>query len=278
MTPTALAPQRPVALLLHGLCSTPDELLSVHSALKHAGYPCLPVHIPGYSFEPERQRQLQQPHQQWLASVQQHVLALQAQGQRVVLIGISAGATLALASALAYPGAHAGLVLLSTPLRLDGWAIPAYQFLLPLALYTPLGRWWRYRESPPYGVKNERLRAWIASELAQRRVSSAGAAVIEVGHLREHHRLQRYVRRHLAHLQAPLTLAMHAREDEIASLRNLDLLVRHVPPAVLHTLVLENSYHMISMDNDRHAVCRKVLDFMALVQQQVEDAAAANNR
>ena len=107
-------------------------------------------------------------------------------------------------------GAHSrSAVGMSTTLRFDGWAIPRTQFLLPLAFYTPLGRLWQYRERPPYGVKNERVRAWIERELRHRKVSRAGSSVIGVGHLREHDRLIRHVRRNLGNVQCDNVLALH---------------------------------------------------------------------
>jgi carboxylesterase len=51
---------------------------------------------------------------------------------------------------------------MSTTLRYDGWAIPPWHFL-PLALYTRSGGCGN--KEKPHGVKNERIRAWIAREL-----------------------------------------------------------------------------------------------------------------
>lgn len=249
-------------LLLHGLCSTPDELLSVRHALHAAGCTVHAPSIPGYSFDPDAAIQRAGTYGQWLEAVAAEVATLRRSHARVVLVGISAGASLALGGAILCGAQVDGLVLLSTTLQFDGWAIPRTQWLLPLALYTPLGRWWKYRERPPYGVKNERVRAWIARELQQRRISRAGAAVIGIQHLREHDRLIRHVRRHLGRVCCPEVLAIHAREDEVASLANLELLARGLDSTVLRTVVLDNSYHMISIDNDRHQVASETTAFV----------------
>jgi carboxylesterase len=143
------------------------------------------------------------PYERWIDAIQAQVKALRAQHDRVMLVGISAGSSLALGAAIRCGGDVDALVLMSTTLRFDGWAIPRTQFLLPLAFYTPLGRLWQYRERPPYGVKNERVRAWIERELRHRKVSRAGSSVIGVGHLREHDRLIRHVRRNLGTCNAP---------------------------------------------------------------------------
>lgn len=253
-------------VLLHGLCSTPDELMPLHGALRTAGYAVSALTVPGYSFDAGLPLQRASRYPQWIAEVESQVLRLHRKHRRVVVAGISAGATLALGAAIRCGTGIDGLLLLSTPLRTDGWAIPRTRMLLPLALYTPLGRFWQYREAPPYGVKNERVRSWIARELQQRKVSRAGSAVLGVDHLREHDRLVRHVRARLSQVRCREVLAIHAREDEVASLSNLDLLSRGLSACGhLRTIVLGNSYHMVSIDNDRQQVATEAVNFAARV-------------
>ena len=259
MVPPAV--QRTAVVLLHGLCSTPDELLTVQSALRSRGYPVHPMSIDGYSFNAELPLQHAAPFEHWLDAIEAHVKALRRQHDRVMLIGISAGSSLALGAAIRCGSDVDALVLMSTTLRFDGWAIPRTQCLLPLAFYTPLGRFWQYRERPPYGVKNERVRAWIERELRHRKVSRAGSSVIGVGHLREHDRLIRHVRRHLNSVQCDNVLALHAQQDEVASVANLDILARGLRCRAFRTVVVANSYHMITIDNDRQQVVHETVSF-----------------
>ena len=264
---------RPVTVcLVHGLCSTPEELFPLQSALRRAGHEVRALTIAGYSFEADRQPQRWTPHSEWTRVVAQEVQALQQAQQLVVLVGLSAGANVVLAATMALLKPVDGLVLMSTPLRVDGWAVPWYQFLLPLALYTPAGRFWQYREKPPYGVKDERVRRWIEHQLAERKVSSAGAAVIGVDHLREHDRLRRQVRRDLARVKAKRALLLHAREDEVASLSNLRLLESQLPVPHRRSVILENSYHMITIDHDRPQVVQETLQFVNMFSSEAADA------
>ncbi|MCD9437189.1 alpha/beta hydrolase, partial [Klebsiella pneumoniae] len=55
------------------------------------------------------------------------------------------------------------------------------------------------------------------------------------------------------------TLIIHAREDELTSLRSAETLQANLPHA--RTVVLENSYHMICVDNDRDQVAAELLGF-----------------
>ncbi len=254
-------------LLLHGLCSTPDELMPVEGALRKAGHRVLPLRVDGYSFEAGLVEQRASGWRQWVHAVALEVRREHAQGQRVVLVGISAGAALALATAMHCADAIAGLVLMSTTLRYDGWAVPRHHFLMPLALYTPIGRFWRYKEREPYGVKNPRVRRWIERELAARRVSRAGAAVIGVPHLREHDRLRRLVTRRLASFACPPVLALQALEDEVASPSNVALLQRRLRTPSFRAVLLPDSHHMITIDNDRQQVIAETLRFVTGLAQ-----------
>ncbi|MBV8619871.1 MAG: alpha/beta fold hydrolase [Curvibacter sp.] len=268
-SPLPETPRRLAVVLLHGLCSTPDELLSVNGPLRQLGCTVVPLRIEGYSFDADHPDGAAQPFESWVAQVHACVLALRQQHERVVLVGISAGANLALASAMDPSNRPDGVVLMSTTLRYDGWAIPPWHFLLPLALYTPIGRLWRYRERPPYGIKNERIRAWIERELEARRVSAAGSATLGVSHLKQHDRLIRHVRRHLARVCCPRMLALHAEEDEVASPKNLEILANGLSLSAidLQTVIVCNSYHMISIDNDRQKVVRETVDFVRAILQ-----------
>lgn len=251
-------------VLLHGLCSTPDELLSVNGPLRQLGCSVVPLQIAGYSFDAAHPEAPAQRFEHWVRAVHACVRQQRESHQRVVLVGISAGAGLALSAAMDPATPVDGLVLMSTTLRYDGWAIPPWHFLLPLALYTPIGRLWQYKEKPPYGVKNERIRAWIARELENRRVSRAGSATLGVSYLRENDRLLRRLRRHLGQVICPHILALHAEEDEVASPDNLRLLAVGLSsaPVSLKTVTVRNSFHMISIDNDRQQVVRETVDFV----------------
>jgi carboxylesterase len=58
---------------------------------------------------------------------------------------------------------------------------------------------------------------------------------------------------------------MHAREDEITSLRSVDELFESLRLKDKELAVLENSYHMITIDNDRHQVARLLEQFVRKV-------------
>ena len=54
---------------------------------------------------------------------------------------------------------------------------------------------------------------------------------------------------------------MHAREDELTSLRSANFLVEKIGGGRARMVVLEDSYHMVCVDNDKEIVARNVLEF-----------------
>ena len=63
-------------------------------------------------------------------------------------------------------------------------------------------------------------------------------------------------------MQALLARAavMHARDDDVASLRNAQLIERRVK-APVETVILDDSYHMITVDQQRRLVIEKSASF-----------------
>jgi carboxylesterase len=70
--------------------------------------------------------------------------------------------------------------------------------------------------------------------------------------LAEFYRLSFLVRRQLRSIHTPC-LVVHAVDDDVASLRNVRMVVRGVRGPV-ETVLLENSYHMVTVDQERDKV------------------------
>ncbi len=67
---------------------------------------------------------------------------------------------------------------------------------------------------------------------------------------------------------------MHATEDDIASVENARLVERGVSGPV-EMLLLENSYHMITVDRERRVLIDRSADFFSQVAATFEPAARA---
>jgi carboxylesterase len=60
-------------------------------------------------------------------------------------------------------------------------------------------------------------------------------------------------------------LALHARDDEVAGPRNLKILESRLDSQAFRALWLEDSHHMITIDNDRQLVARATVQFVDTV-------------
>ncbi|MDD5250937.1 MAG: alpha/beta fold hydrolase [Rhodocyclaceae bacterium] len=247
----------PAVLLLHGLWSTPSEMQPVAHALRRAGCRVEMPEIPGYTYAAGTKTR---PWRDWLQAALAAFDGLAAEHDSVFVGGLCVGGMLALAVAARRPGKLAALCVLSPSVFYDGWGLPWLTRLRHIGYYTPFRYFWKVPEQEPFGVKNPLIRRWIAREMAQRKVSAAGAASLPLAGLHEAERLLAFVKRSLADIAAP-TLIIHAREDEISTLRSPHYLLERLGSRIKQLLVLENSYHMVTLDNERQQVVAAITDF-----------------
>ena len=57
------------------------------------------------------------------------------------------------------------------------------------------------------------------------------------------------------------TMIIHSREDDFHSLRSVDLLERQLGSSVKEKLILDNSYHVVTMDYQKATVAAEVTRF-----------------
>ncbi|KVU27901.1 alpha/beta hydrolase [Burkholderia ubonensis] len=242
-------------LMLHGLSSSPLEFRYLARFLNDEGFTtCAPV-LDGYSAGTPEQAM-----EQWLDAATREYDVLAARYERVSICGLSIGAALALALAHRRPQAQA-VALLSLTLAYDGWAIPWYRFLLNWAYYSPMRHRYRYRESAPYGLRNEALRAKIARAMSRDDFSEIGPSTISLPALHEASRLAACVRPKVRAIRNDC-LIIHAIDDETSSPRNARFIASSIGAGFLRTIWLDDSYHMITSDNEREIVARETALFL----------------
>ncbi|OXC72911.1 alpha/beta hydrolase [Caballeronia sordidicola] len=242
-------------LMLHGLSSSPLEMRHLARYLNSEGLTTCAPNLHGYSAGTPELRM-----EAWVAAAVREFDALSARYPRVSVCGLSMGATLALALVHERPTAQA-IVLLSVTLDYDGWAMPWYRFLLGWAYYTPLRHRWRYHEEAPFGLRNEALRAKIGRAMQRNDLSEVGPSSISLPALHEASRLAASVKKSLAALKNDCLL-IHAIDDETSSPRNAQFVAANVGSTVLRTIYLDDSYHMITSDNEREIVARETAVFL----------------
>ena len=245
------------ALLIHGLGGTQYDLGGLHRILKKAGVETHGLNLPGHGGQPEDLVPMHVEH--WLDALEQQYREMQPKYDQLHVVGKCMGALLALLLCLRvqHDAQRGKLVLLASPVYIDGWSIPWYAGLrYPCYLIPGLQSRIKVDEGEPYGIKNALIRAVVKTKFE--RGDDFHYRWIPLACVRQVDRMRKMVIDHASEIRTP-TLIMHAREDELTSLRSAEFLQAAIPEAT--SVVLENSYHMICVDNDRDIVANRMLEF-----------------
>ena len=174
-------------------------------------------------------------------------------------MGMCMGSLLAAVIAQREKHAKGNLVMLAPPVYIDGWATPWYRGLRPLLYAIPgVGRTMKIEEEDPFGIKNEQLRAIVKAKFE--RGENFHYRWVPLECIRQVDRLRAILMKSAKEIRCP-TLVVHAREDELTSLRSANFLVEQIGGGRARMVVLEDSYHMVCVDNDREIVAKNVLEF-----------------
>src|SRR5256886_1298200 len=256
--PQAWGPTTPDGVfLIHGLGGTQYDLGSMHKRLKNAGLVTHSLTLPGHGMQPEDLVGVTA--EDWIDAVVAKYREIRGAHPTLHLMGMCMGALLA--ATLAEREAHGNgrLVLLAPPVFIDGWATPWYRELRPLLYALPhLRNTMKVEEEEPYGIKNEQLRAIVKAKFE--RGENFHYRWVPLECLRQVDRLRAIVMRKVANIRCQ-TLVVHAREDEMTSLRSANFLVEKIGGARARLVALEDSYHMVCVDNNREIVAKNVLEF-----------------
>jgi len=251
-------------LLIHGLTGTPMEMRLLGKGLNRAGFTVHGMQLAGHCGSTEDL--LATGWRDWYASVEQAADNLLGKVDHLFVGGLSMGALLALKLAAERPRQVSGVGVYGATFRYDGWSIPwlaRLSFMLPLLKKFGIGRHRSFMEQPPYGIRDERLRAQISSAMLSGDSVAAGLPGNPWYSLAELHELATSVRRELPRVVAPCLVA-HASEDDVASIRNAQLVMREVS-APSELLLLKDSYHMITVDKERRTLIEHSATFFTRI-------------
>jgi carboxylesterase len=250
-------------LLIHGLGGTPIEMRYVAQGLARAGHT---AHVPQLAGHCGTAGDLKATGwADWYATVEEEHRRLSAHCHTIVVGGLSMGAIMAIHHAAQYPRQVSALALYAPSLWLDGWGIPWYSSLFSLVTQKWFADYIRFEERDPWGVKDLRLRALVEQALQSGDSSRAGIAAMPGSLMLELRWLVQQVKREVGSVRQP-ALIVHPREDDRASLRNLDYLQTNLA-GLVETVVLDDSYHVVTLDRQRQLVVSRTLDFVSQLQK-----------
>jgi carboxylesterase len=238
--------RRPACLLIHGFTGTPAETRGLGTHLHALGHTVLGIRLAGHGgdvLELERAGW-----EEWYAGVQSGARRLAAAGAPIVVVGVSAGALLALHLAHESPALVRGLVLIATAIAFRDWRA---RWALPLVARIPWLRE-RFRFMPKRGGSD------IADDEVRR--AHPGHRVVPMKGTLSLLALQRRVRAELPAITQP-ALVIHGALDRTCPASNVDLIAQALgtPP---RTLILPRSAHVVTVDRERDRVLTAVAEFV----------------
>jgi carboxylesterase len=273
LEPAITQTKQDLTILIPGLNGSGLELGQLPRFLEAAGHEVLIPEIPGFLFGT--------PASKFTSWVQELHLIIDKQKEiyaAVNLVGISMGATLATLVA-AQRTDISSLVLMSPVLKYDGWSVPFYRPILDFFYFLGAHNW-EYSEREPFGVKNIDLRRRISEKFKTSKVSEVGAASISARHLHEAKGLMASAKDSLYDLSCRL-LVIQSVEDDTCSVWSASEILEHCRSELRRVIWLGNSYHIVTIDNEREIVLNEVLNFIArtsAVEKHAIDPATSDNR
>ena len=252
-------------LLIHGLGGTPVELRFIAQGLARAGYTVYCCQLAGHCGTPEELRR--STWHEWYASVEAAHDKLKEDCDVILAGGLSMGGILALYLAQNRPDGVQGLLLFSPTLKLDGWSMPWHSVVLQFVRPLPMRLDMDLAEREPYGIKDERVRRLVVSSMQSGDSGSAGIFSTPLRSFAHFNALVAAVKPNIGKVRQP-ALIVHPRDDDMASLKNAQYLQANLG-GLVDTVVLDDSYHIVTLDQQRHLVAERTERFVSWVETKV---------
>jgi carboxylesterase len=255
-----------VVFLIHGITGTPSEMYHIGRALHKSGFSVFCNVLPRHCGTLGELKQVT-----WTEiadACRDDFLRLKQEYRKVFVGGLSMGALMAVHLAAKFPSDVSGIAALAPTFFYDGWALHKGKIFMDAVWHIPfLRNRINIREGSPYGLKDEVLRGHIerfytlakASEY-DNKVLLFGSPFFPLTCLYQHHLFVKVVKKELPAVKTPI-LILHAREDDMTSLKNAEYLMDNIGSQDKTLVILENSYHMITIDQEKNRVAQEIVGF-----------------
>ena len=245
------------ALLIHGLSGTPFEMRYLGERLAASGARVCGVRLDGHAGASEELGASTQA--RWYESTVEGFERLRRYGDPVAVIGLSMGALLGARLAADQGEAVTGVVMLSPAFFLPLWVrgpLKALRALGPLADRIYLrGKGSDIHDAAARGVHPSARLMPLSAVLELLKLSAA-------------------VRPRLGRVTQP-TLIIHSRRDHTCPMRrNVDFVMNRLGSAQKRAVILEESFHVITVDSEKERVASEVIDFVGALRGSAEPASA----
>ncbi|MDD5042231.1 MAG: alpha/beta fold hydrolase [Candidatus Omnitrophica bacterium] len=253
-----------LCFLIHGLTGTAKEMWTIAQRLNKRGFsvaaPLLLNHNKPISCLKRTSWE------KIYAHARDKFIEYSAGHDNIFVAGLSFGALIGIMLAHEFPAKVKALNCFSPTLFYDGWGNPKSRVFLPLIYRTPLKYWLYFKEEFPYGLKNERLRSKVenfykeADLFDYSKVHLYGYPVIPVSCMHQNALLAKKVISLLKNIKTPVQM-LQAKEDDVTSPKNSYCIYNNIGSQEKEIIFLENSYHIITADQERDKVAEKTVSF-----------------
>ena len=223
-------------LVSHGFTGSPASMRPWGQSLADAGFtvrvPCLPGHGTTWQ-ELNRTRW-----QDWYAEVDRSLTELRQRCDKVAVAGLSMGAALVLRLAEQRPGDVDAIAVVNPAIASTNRQLLALPLLRHVMASAPA----------------------LSDDIKKPGITEGAYDRTPLQALHSLTLLWREVRRDLAQVTAPL-LVLRSRVDHVVDPSSAKLLMRAVSSPVRREVVLEDSFHVATLDNDAQRIVEESLEF-----------------
>ncbi len=253
-------------LLIHGITGTPSEMRHLGKCLNKAGYTVFCNTLPRHCGTLGELKKV--TWQEIANACVEDFKTLKQTHAKVFIAGLSMGALMGIHLAYQYPEEVCGVAVLAPTIFYDGWALHKGKIFLNLLWHIPfLRQRIDIREGWPYGLKDEDLR-WNIERFYKdadankfsNKVLLFGSPFFPLANLYQHHLFTKLVMKEFKAVKTPVII-LHAKEDDMTSLRNAKFIFDKIGSSNKSLVVLEDSYHMITIDKEKDKVAEETINF-----------------
>jgi carboxylesterase len=225
-------------LVSHGFTGTPQSMrpLAEHLA-REGGYTVSLPRLPGHGTDPSEMAD--STALQWLQCLRGELQRLQERCESIFVVGLSMGGTLALHLAATHSDVVRGVITINAPVVLDSPELAALAFAADAPAVFP----------------------GIASDIKKAGAQELAYPVVPVPSLRELFGLVAAASALLPRIRCPL-LAMQSTDDHVVPASNGPLLMSQVGSVDRRLVVLDDSFHVATLDNDAERIARESVRFI----------------
>lgn len=223
-------------LVLHGFTGTTQSMRYLGEAFAKAGFTVFGPRLTGHGISPEAMEKSTQA--EWLEDVEAGLATLKKECDRVFVVGLSMGGTLTLYLAQNHPES-AGIIPINAAI---------YQPVF-IEMYKILTR------------KGTRFIEGIGSDIKADNVSELAYAKTPVKSMGEILSLMSSVREELNKITVP-ALIFSSTVDHVVPPDNSQEIYRKISSKQKEIVMMENSYHVATLDNDKELIAERSIAFM----------------